>query len=151
MSTRSQVKVIQNGIGWKEEVTLYHHTDGYPEYMIPTILKASNYTRLNYKGEVNNCKFEKGRAGKTASLLCWADPGVFEPEEGHGLHGDIEYYYKLYVNGSRKWEIEIFDPDYSGTEGFPIGPDENKMKPHTQRTPLEELIKKYPVDQAPGV
>ena len=42
MSTRCQVKV---GDG-EESVTLYHHTDGYPEYMVPTIWKAFNYTCL---------------------------------------------------------------------------------------------------------
>ena len=113
MSTRCQVKVIQEGMGndWNEEITLYHHTDGYPENMIPVISKA-----FNFKDKYAN-DWIKGRAGKVASLLCWADPGVFEPEKGHKLHLDIEYYYKLYCvnhkHGSAgdipTWEIEIFD------------------------------------------
>ena len=113
MSTRCQVKVIQEGMGndWKEEVTLYHHYDGYPENMIPVINKA-----FNFKDKYDN-DWIKGRAGKVASLLCWADPGIFEPESGHELHPDIEYYYKLYcvnpkggtVNDKPVWEVEIFD------------------------------------------
>ena len=97
MSTRCQVQVIQEGMGsWEDKVTLYHHTDGYPEYMIPIINKAYNYKRKPlWKGDTDlSCGWEKGRAGKVASLLCWADPIVFEPEEGHELHGDIEYYKK---------------------------------------------------------
>ena len=119
MSTRCQVKVIQEGLDWGESVTLYHHTDGYPEHMIPTINRA-----FNYQSKYGNDEWKKGRAGKVASLLCWAEPGVFEPETSHELHPDIEYYYKLYcvshkqgaVGDKPTWEVEIFDGSGSRLE-----------------------------------
>lgn len=136
MSTRCQIKVIQEGLDWKEEITLYHHTDGYPEYMIPIISKA-----FSFKSRYPNDEWEKGRAGKVASPLCWADPGIFEPESGHDLHPDIEYYYKLYcinhkhgaIGDKPTWEIEIFD-----------GSGEKLIR---QRTALPKLLEIYPAHQ----
>jgi len=102
MSTRCQVKVIQKDFDSEESVTLYHHYDGYPENMIPLFVKASQY-----KG----CK--SGRAGKVASILCDVDPLGFEPESGHQLHGDLSYYYKLYINiygkDGQNWELEVYE------------------------------------------
>lgn len=125
MSTRCQVKVIGEGIN-PDELTLYHHTDGYPEYMIPLLTKAHGYEHP----DGYDMSWTKERAGKVASLLCWADPAVFEPESSHELHGDIEFYYKLYCGKSEEWEIEILDPDES-------------MKVVEPRTPLSELLLKY--------
>ena len=90
MSTRCQVQVIEENLHWNEKVTLYHHTDGYPEYIVPKIYEAYCYKDGSQYPHFNEER--KGRAGKVASLLCWADPMVFEPEEGHELHGDIEYF-----------------------------------------------------------
>jgi hypothetical protein len=109
MSTRAQVRIFQEGMGWNDSVTLYHHTDGYPSGMIP-LFKAAAKKATGYEG---------GRAGKVASWLCYVDPGVFEPEEGHELHGDIEYYYKLYLVNTRagsmaerpRWDLEILEGD----------------------------------------
>lgn len=109
MSTRAQVKVTQTGIGWEENVTLYHHCDGYPTGILPLILEAYNkYGKDNYEG---------GRAGKVASFLCAVDPGHFEPEDNHELHSDIQYYYILNLvnktGGSLaehpKWVVSIYD------------------------------------------
>lgn len=143
MSTRCQVKVIQEGVGWKKEVTLYHHTDGYPEHMIPCIHKAMGYEDEYCKG----MNWEKGRAGKVASFLCWSDPGTFEPEEGHNLHGDIEYYYKLYcVNSYQgsskenpKWEVEVYCPK----NGFWDAPEEQNLRIKIERISLDELVREY--------
>ena len=158
MSTRCQVRVIQRAIDifnkpWEEDVTLYHHTDGYPEYMIPIIWNAYNFTDEEESiFESNKASFrswQKERAGKVASFLCWADPGVFEPEAGHELHVDIEYYYRIYcTNPDGKqmqtdlppyWEIEILVPDGD----FWDDPVESNLKIHTKRTRLDKLIKKY--------
>ncbi len=108
MSTRCQLQVIQQE-PYITKVTLYHHHAGNPEYMIPSIYKA--YTWVN-ESDING-NWIKGRAGKVASLLCWADPGEFEPEEGHNLHGDIEFYYRLYCDYSYRekraiWKIDIY-------------------------------------------
>lgn len=81
MSTRCQVKVTGTDINNADSVTLYHHCDGYPEYMLPTIANGWRDT------------WQAGRIGKAASMVCGADPEGFEIEQGHALHGDIEFYY----------------------------------------------------------
>jgi hypothetical protein len=114
MSTRCQVQVIQEGI-WSEKITLYHHCDGYPDNILPIIQQAYDIGVTKDSGAKLGL-WELGRAGKVASLLCAADPGQFEPEAGHELHGDIEYYYRLYAVNKQggslaenpAWEIEIF-------------------------------------------
>jgi hypothetical protein len=106
MSTRCQVQVVDND----EKITLYHHSDGYVSNMLPLFGKAYK----NMKNFILN-KWEKkeyfvwqlDRAGYVASFLCYTDPRGFQPEEGHNLHGDIEYYYKLYCI-KPKWEVEIY-------------------------------------------
>ena len=112
MSTRCQVKVIQEGLPWEQAVTLYHHCDGYPTNMLPLFVKAMDLAR---KTECFS-EYALGRAGKVAGFLCHADPGQFEPEEGHALHLDIEFYYKLFAvndkSGSMaerpKWKVAVF-------------------------------------------
>ena len=134
MSTRAQVLVIQEELGgWEDKVLLYHHTDGYPEYMLPLLAKARSMAGGR----------EAGGAGKVASFLCAADPGVFEPEAGFALHGDIEYLYRLYVanmaGGSMaenpRWEVEVLVPG----EGFWDNPDLEHMRILTPRQGLSGL------------
>ena len=109
MPTRAQIQIIQEGLSWNEKVTCYKHSDGYPEGVLPLIKEAfAKY------GE----GYEVGRAGKVASFLCAVAPGLIEPEEGHELHGDIEYYYRLYcingpLAGNPRWEIEIFTTEHT--------------------------------------
>lgn len=131
MSTRCQVKVVQEGLQWDQSLTLYHHTDGYPEYMVPLIARA-------YK--LYGKSWEAGRAGKVASFLCAVDPGVFEPEEGHTLHGDIEYYYILHVmNGECcGWEIEIKIPERHYHWAV-----EDLLHTSLERTEILKAAKKY--------
>ena len=119
MSTRAQVKVQQAGLNWEQAVTLYHHYDGYPDThhgMIQQFWKAYEQCRDSYEG---------GRAGKVASYLCVQDPGGFEPEEGHALHYDIDFYYVLTAEnhgcGSMAerptWAVEVFsvEQEYSAS------------------------------------
>jgi hypothetical protein len=102
MSTRCQVRVYG---AFNESRTLYHHCDGYPSNMLPLIQRGY---ALSGKG------WEAGRAGKMASFLCAADPGSFEPEDDHGLHGDIEWYYRVYATGETAcgttplWHVAIY-------------------------------------------
>jgi hypothetical protein len=91
MSTRSQLQVVQDGMRWEEKVTLYHHSDGYPTNIAAIVRDTFN------KLKADGVSYEIGRAGKVASYLCAADPGQFEPEEGHQRHGDIEWYYVLHA------------------------------------------------------
>jgi hypothetical protein len=140
MSTRCQVQVIQDGLEWEEKVTLYHHTDGYPENMIPLIHEA--FTKAS--------GWEGGRAGKAASYLCAADPGTMEPEAGHELHGDIEYLYHVYCTNSKngslaesaRWEVEIYKPK----NGFWDHSVIDNMKLIDKRQDIEFLLKKYKED-----
>src|SRR5947209_8649352 len=120
MSTRCQVTVVQEETGLDEKVTLYHHTDGYPEYMIPKIAEAfGTFSKPKeiMKGISYTRTWELGRAGMVASFLCAVDPGVFEPKDSHDLHGDIEYHYTLYVTSHEggsvgaKWSVEIRMPN----------------------------------------
>mgnify|MGYP001603708666 CR=1 FL=1 len=120
MSTRCQVQVIQEGLDELQTITLYHHSDGYPEHIIPCILKGFQLGKRGHRfgGKVYKADWELGRAGKAASYLCAAHPGSFEPEAGHELHGDIRFYYRLYLgnqNGGTyaekpRWEIEVYEP-----------------------------------------
>jgi hypothetical protein len=164
MSTRCQVQVIEiNGSQNSSKITLYHHTDGYPEYMIPKIFEAYCYEDSDHGNE----GWIKGRAGKVAGLLCWADPGVFEPEDHHRLHSDIDYYYRLFCNYSNDiknviWEIEIYKRDwgvdeldinlphdqlldklYKRTERLFSGIKNDDFKLIQERQSIVDLVKKY--------
>lgn len=118
MSTRCQVQIRHEYSGWKEKVTLYHHWDGYPSNMVPLIASA----RQKGTKILGSKEWKKGdfdwllyRAGHVAGLLCATDPLIFEPESGHQLHRDIEWYYKLNVTGNQgpnnsaaPWQLEVF-------------------------------------------
>lgn len=164
MSTKCQVQVFEYDGSENPINTLYHHFDGYPAYMIPKIFEAYSYgdqDPKNYK-EYN---FLKSRAGKIASLLCWADPGCFEPENQHVLYGDIHYYYRLYFrelpqNQKPIWEIEIFKRTWDNfdhswsidqikkylnlrTEKMLTGLTIEDFSLIQKRVPIEELVQKY--------
>jgi len=106
MSTRCQVKVVSKN----NSVTLYHHYDGYPRSLLPLMQRAFEQSEIaqDWRG---------ARAGKVAAVLCHAAPDGFEPEAGHELHGDLEWYYVLTVdegcNGSMadtpKWRVDVYD------------------------------------------
>lgn len=101
MSTRCQVKVLaeEPEAKYSENVTLYHHCDGSPGRMIPLIYKAWRFgTSIHDKTYPNFYLPKVNRAGHVAAYLCYANPLQFEPESGHDLHGDIEWYYKVYVS-----------------------------------------------------
>lgn len=112
MGTRCQVQVCGSD---GDKVTLYHHFDGYPTNMLPLFQRAFDMTGGGWSA---------ARGGKAASFLCAADPGGFEPEEGHKLHGDIEWYYRIHAKGEMHagakpvWEVEVFD-----VPGWDVTPD----------------------------
>lgn len=102
MSTRCQVKVEGTNFEPGEALTLYHHCDGYPSNMVP--LLAGAYGK----------DWQHGRVGKAAAYIIATDPGGFEPEAGHALHGDIEWYYviKIASEGHTKdiplWNLTVY-------------------------------------------
>jgi hypothetical protein len=156
MSTRCQVQVIGENDD-DSMVTLYHHTDGYPSYMVPLIAKAYRHAikPTVFKGTYPNGTpfrieharaWQAARVGKVAGELCWADPGTMEPEAGHELHGDIEYLYRVHVSGGMhigvigKWEVEILIPNESRVWTEWTGqPTIQDMELHTPRTEVLKL------------
>lgn len=164
MSTRCQVQVI--GLNEDDsQVTLYHHTDGYPSYMVPLIAKAYRtairpivHQGIHSDGtpyrHVYANAWQAARVGKSASYLCAADPGTMEPEAGHDLHGDIEYLYRVYVSGGMDigatgtWEVEILVPTAStrfeprGGKRFWDHPSVDLMDVHTPRTEVRKLARR---------
>ena len=128
MSTRCQVNVKAEGLNWETEgVTLYHHCDGYPSNMLPLIAEAMSI----------GSSWQLGRPRKAASFLCASDPGQFEPEAGHDLHGDIEFFYQIWcvnpkggtINDDCTWEVQVFVP----IKGFWGAPDMEHLHPITER------------------
>lgn len=107
MSTRCQVRV-KNEEG--DKLTLYHHTDGYPSYMIPKIQEAWKKYGQGWEG---------ARVYKVASMLCAVDPAVFEPLSYHTLHADIEYFYEIDCTGESHtgtkpvWTITAYTADFA--------------------------------------
>jgi hypothetical protein len=147
MSTRCQVQVIGENAD-DSMVTLYHHTDGYPSYMVPLIAKAYRHAiKPSPRGGAR--AWQAARVGKVAGELCWADPGTMEPEAGHELHGDIEYLYRVHVSGGMhigaigQWEVEILIPNRSKVWRDWTGqPTVDDMKVHTSRTEVLTLARR---------
>ena len=113
MSTRCQVKIKEFGIDDpKESFTLYHHWDGYPTAMIPLIAKA-------YKPE-----WKHGRVGKVVSFVMAEEPEGYEMEQGHELHGDIDWYYVLEVKSEAhmaaipEWTLNVYK--YTGGDSISV-------------------------------
>ena len=112
MSTRCNVHVIQEGLSWQEIVQLYHHCDGYPTHMLPVFVKAFD----KFGGD-----WHAGRTGHAAAFLCATEPTQFEPESHLDLHGDIEFFYRLYIVNTQggsmaerpEWFIEVLRPSGS--------------------------------------
>lgn len=103
MSTRCQVKIVTKGVQRpQEEFTLYHHCDGYPSSMVPLIAAA-------YAPD-----WQHGRNGKVATFVVVEDPTGYEIEQGHALHGDIEWYYILevksetHVGAIPEWFLRVY-------------------------------------------
>jgi hypothetical protein len=154
MSTRCQTKVIEGQTDssqqYNEDITLYHHCDGYPEWMVPLFWKAylfgiTPFVPVWKKDEpaaapTDAYQWQAFRGGYAASMLCHIDPRGFQPENSHELHGDIEWYYKLYVGGKtvkgqeqRQWELEIYKAKIR-RKAAPL------LKKVLNRTPLCDLV-----------
>jgi len=107
MSTRCQVKIKELGVdNPQEEFTLYHHCDGYPSAMVPLIAGA-------YKPD-----WKHGRIGKAASFVVAEDTDGYELEQGHELHGDIDWYYvlevksEMHVGAVPEWFLTVYVVPY---------------------------------------
>jgi hypothetical protein len=107
MSTRCQVKIVTAGVqSSKNEFTLYHHCDGYPSAMVPLIAAA-------YAPD-----WKHGRNGKVAAFVIAEDENGYELEQGHALHGNIEWYYILevksetHVGAIPEWFLRVYAVPY---------------------------------------
>jgi hypothetical protein len=99
MGTRAIVQVI-NECRPDENITLYHHDNGDPDYMIPCLVEARKLAEKVCPG-VFQYKFD--RPGYVAGILCAADPGWFAPTTQN--HGDLDYTYTLHVKRFDKWFV----------------------------------------------
>lgn len=129
MSTRCMVRVTSSGLPWEEiPQYLYHHCDGYPEYILPLLERAFNagmelikgrYARFNGTPDF----WEMGRAGKVAGLICATDPLQFEPFPESNLRAskadapyqsDLEYVYAVHIVNKNdheiRWFITVYEP-----------------------------------------
>lgn len=111
MSTRCQVRIKEFGVNNpKEEVTLYHHCDGYPSAMVPLIAGA-------YRAD-----WKHGRVGKVASYVVAEDVDGYDIEQGHALHGDIEWYYvlevesEMHVGAIPTWYLTVYDAPWDASK-----------------------------------
>ena len=115
MSTRCQVKIEgykaidKNHIG-NPGVTLYHHTDGYPTNMLPTMYEGykKQLDIFKKKGYESGKEFYFETPEKVASIVISSDPTVFEQEKSNALHGDIEWYYVIHPNGGKPWTVDVY-------------------------------------------
>jgi hypothetical protein len=154
MSTRCQVRILaqnkDDNSQFSEDITLYHHCDGYSENMVPLFYMAYLFGITPFVPDwkkddpaaatTDAFQWQAFRAGYAASFLCHIDPRGFIPENSHELHGDIEWYFRLYVSGKtvkgqeqRQWELEIYKTKIR-SKAAPT------LKVVIKRTPLCDLI-----------
>ena len=121
MTTRANLKIESLGLDWHEAVQLYRHADGYPTAVLPSLVKAYKWSGGGW---------EAGRARKVAAYICASSyvpahrvgnydmpPYVpYEPDTGLTPHGDIEWYYILWLHNAKggamdeepQWEVAVF-------------------------------------------
>ena len=126
MSTRANIRITSEGLGWKEEVQLYRHCDGYPTSVLPSLTKAYQWSG----GSEGN--WEAGRPAKAAAFIIAANyestreqNGVsyppytpYEPDTNLQLHGDVDWVYRVivithsrfYTDRGPMWEVEVYKP-----------------------------------------
>lgn len=152
MSTRAEVRIIEGEKSESPRVTyLYHHSDGYPSYMVPALqraykrfveARADRYGLIKFRvagEEAHVSRWQGGRAGYAATFIAAADLGLdaVEPADEQNNHGDLDFYYTVWVKeGGRdyekhqdlpaEWDVEI---RYSNENGRIVTP----------RTPIRKL------------
>lgn len=144
MSTRCQIQIIgpllraNPAPGDYDTILLFRHMDGYPDgtgagtleriaqaFALP--LGIPQHARPDAEGLRGIDKWHLNRAYKSASYLCATDAGNTEPLPYFALHGDIAYFYRVYVTGGfgsrypmpneQAWYVEVFETrDFDGLE-----------------------------------
>jgi hypothetical protein len=112
MATRANVLIKSVGLDFTEpSILLYHHYDGYPRYMLPTMLRYEEIfekeVREKFQVSPEGERWRLGRVGYLASLIIATDPlgfevsRVFEEGEEIIIHPDIDFYYVLTAYNQR--------------------------------------------------
>jgi hypothetical protein len=140
---------VEGGINGTHAV-LYHHSDGYPKYMVPLLQEAyrqfaspratggpkTGYGERRTPAEYRRySQWSAARAEYAAAMIASVDPtgfnvvGADQIRDGHGEQPDLEYYYVVHVGGNGpngdppiKWLLEIRTPDFHGAELLPPTP-----------------------------
>ena len=110
MGTRCQIHITTNSKALNiTDILLYRHWDGNPENIIPVIHKA--YTLQLEKLEDTISRARLNDASRGASVICSGDPMEFEIENGLGLHGDIDFLYRVEMGRDlENWLVSVYQP-----------------------------------------
>ena len=152
MSTRANI-IIRSGLKLEDEkVILYHHSDGYPEWLgvvLQEVCKQLSERNLFYCPEdIANMLIKRGVVvdDKEDGERVYDDFGI-----SAGLHGDIEYIYVIdtfkqsprfgHLYSVKCWAVECKDnkPDLDNMESVEI-PD---TSPYLNKAELTWFNEKY--------
>ena len=130
MSTRCQIEWIGEG----KKLLTYRHSDGYPEDkgkdedgteweagVLKDLREFKKWHTRNNDVEYTPCNWVFWNKFTYLRYL-EKEKWCHNPEESiqlgygfcvpypKGLHGDIEYFYRVHLNSGEKWRVEIFKP-----------------------------------------
>jgi hypothetical protein len=118
MATRANVLVKSTNLH-EPQILLYHHFDGYPSFMLPTMLRYKKILKKELKRLGGGQEWAKSclrNPAILASLIVATDPSGFAIEAVFGkgqeviLNRDIDYCYVITINSDRD---EIFIEIYT--------------------------------------
>ena len=102
MSTRATLYIHWNDSDLLD-IKLYHHRDGYVEYLGVMLEKALEKRRKNLNKAMKNCNFWSNKT----LLACITEIWGFE--QAYPIHGDVEYIYHInYDIQNKKARYELF-------------------------------------------
>ena len=121
MGTRATISIAkrEEGVSFSEKpdkvlVSIYHHFDGYPEYLGVTL---ANYLEdkkiVNGLGGDRNAPVFNGIACMAASIIAELkdEPGNVYIEDPDRKHGWLDYEYFIWADDYKSIWISIFDGD----------------------------------------
>jgi|Deesub1362A_J573_1020465.scaffolds.fasta_scaffold08410_2 hypothetical protein len=126
MSTRAQIELTNE----EDRVLLYHHFDGYPEWLVPNLIQKAliimqddavdpAYKQMCYRPEAAALYFAEAHFQNVKEFnrkykeKGWKIPlcSGFEFCDNHGLHADIEWFYLVHLAKEPDgWLTEVLRP-----------------------------------------